>query len=41
MTVIVIKSGTKWFVPPDCQVATVEAIGAGSNQYNKIGRASL
>ena len=30
MTTIVLKSGTKWFVPPDCQSATIEAIGAGS-----------
>jgi len=29
-TTIVIKSGTKWFVPADCKVATVEAVGAGS-----------
>jgi hypothetical protein len=29
MPIIVLTSGTQWFVPPDCQTATIEAIGAG------------
>lgn len=28
-TTIVIKSGTRWFVPPDCKTATVQALGGG------------
>lgn len=30
MPTIVLTSGTQWFVPPDCQTATIEAIGAGA-----------
>ena len=30
MPTIVITSGTRWFVPPDCQTATIEVIGAGA-----------
>ena len=33
MPTIVLKSGTKWVVPPDCQSATVEVIGAGTSNY--------
>ena len=47
MPTIVITSGTQWFVPPDCQTATVEAIGAGyggsasSNHGGAYAKASL
>jgi len=37
MPTIVIRSGTRWFVPPDCQVATIEAIGAGYNTLSIPG----
>jgi hypothetical protein len=33
MPTIVLTSGTQWFVPPDCQTATIEAIGAGVLGY--------
>ena len=37
MPTIVLTSGTQWFVPPDCQTATVEAVGAGSYGYTSNG----
>jgi hypothetical protein len=39
-TVIVLTSGTQWFVPPDCQTATIEAVGAGDNNGGSYAKST-
>lgn len=31
MPTIVLTSGTRWYVPADCQIANISAIGGGNN----------